>query len=181
MSVRDEFDAAADEARAKVEEAKAALAASRAAVSGGPARSASQAEQQLERLRASLGRDIRTLRERTASFDPLAPGPLRRGMLGVAAGAASLVVVGIAASAAGSRHQRRREAERQASAIARALLRAQATQQAPAAGRSARRSGRRLAVLVAGAAVAAGAGLIAQRRNAPVDDADLWLPERPEA
>jgi uncharacterized membrane protein YfcA len=37
-----------------------------------------------------------------------------------------------------------------------------------------------LAVALAGAALAAGVGIVRERRSRPIDPAELWLPERPE-
>jgi len=175
MSAQQELEQAAELARQKVDEARAALASTRAAVAGGAARNAKHAEEQLDALRASLSRDLGTLRIRAAGFDLRAGGPLPRAAMAAAAGIAVVIGVGVAASAAGTRQQRRREVERQAAALAQALLRAQTSATSSTPARRGRRSGG-LALLVTGAVVA---GLAARnRRNKPVDDEDLWLPER---
>jgi hypothetical protein len=178
MSAQEELQRAADLARQRTAEARAALASTRAAVAGGEARNAKHAEEQLDALRASLGRDVTTLRDRAAAFDPRTGGTLPRAALVAAAGVALVIGVGVAASAAGTRQKRRRDIDRQAAALAQALLRAQTNSSASAStGRNRRSSG--LGLLVTGAAVAAGLVVRNKRREAQVDDADLWLPERP--
>lgn len=178
MRAQEEFQRAAERARLSADEARDALRTTRAAVAGGPARNAKHAEEQMDALRTSLGRDIASLRARAATFDPRAGGTIPRAALTAAAGVALVVAVGVAASAAGTRHQRRRDLERQAAALADALRRAQANAASPAPARRGRRAGG-IGLLVAGAAVAAGLFLRNERRNEPVDDADLWLPEHP--
>lgn len=178
MSAQEELQRAADLARQRAAEARAALASTRAAVAGGPARNAKHAEEQLDELRASLGRDVVTLRDRAAAFDPRTGGTLPRAAFVAAAGVALVIGVGVAASAAGTRHQRRRDIDRQAAALAQALLRAQSNSATPASTRRGLRSSS-IGLLVAGAAVAAALLARNERRSAPVDDADLWLPERP--
>jgi len=69
--------------------------------------------------------------------------------------------------------------EQQARALADALAR-----RASDGGAGGRRDGRggrgALAVALAGAALAAGVGIVRERRSRPIDPAELWLPERPE-
>jgi hypothetical protein len=178
MSAQEELQRAADLARQKADEARAALASTRAAVAGGPARNAKHAEEQLDELRASIGRDVTTLRDRAAAFDPRTGGTLPRTALVAAAGVALVIGVGVVARAAGTRHQRRRDIDRQAAALAQALLRAQTTSSTSGSARRGRRSSS-IGLLVAGAAVAAGLVARNKRRDRQVDDADLWLPERP--
>ena len=186
MTTRDDLTRAADEARAQVGAARDALAASRDARSGGSARNLRQAEQQLESLRGAVADDVRALRDRLVTLDPSA----RRGAtVAAAAGAgalATLVGSGLAVRSRVRRGIAQRGVQKQALAIARAMVGQQLDVAATAGvGASAGTSGRRrrggrgalLGVLVVGAAVA-GAALVQQRRNEPVDDDDLWLPER---
>ncbi len=142
MRAQEEFQRAAERARLSADEARDALRTTRAAVAGGPARNAKHAEEQMDALRTSLGRDIASLRARAATFDPRAGGTIPRAALTAAAGVALVVAVGVAASAAGTRHQRRRDLERQAAAPADALRRAQANAASPAPARRGRRAGR---------------------------------------
>jgi hypothetical protein len=179
MSARDDLTRAADEARAQVREARRALSASRQAHGGGGARNARQAEEQLHALRGAVADDVRALRDRLVALEPSA----RRGA-GVAAavGAGALATVVGSGLALRSRARRRgaeRGAERQARTIAAAMARQALDPGGKARGTDMpRRRGRGglLAVLVAGAAVA-GVAVVQQRRSAPVDPEDLWLPE----
>lgn len=179
MSVRDDVARAGDEARAQVSAAKDALAASREARSGGPAKDARQAEQQLHALRGAVADDARALRDRLVGLDPSA----RRGAAATAAAGAgavmALVGTGLAARAALRRGAARRSADVQARALAAALARGafDAVQGATSPGRVRRRGRPALAALALGAVVA-GAVAVQRRRSAPVDDADLWLPEQ---
>jgi hypothetical protein len=180
MSARDDLNRATEEARAQVDAARSALAASRAARSGGPARNPREAERQLHALRGAVSDDVRALRERLTGVDASA----RRGAATAAvvgAGAlASLVGSGLAVRGRVRRTIARRGVQQQAAAIARAML-----TQSSSPDVTPRREGRGgrggrgalIAVLAVGAAVA-GAALLQQQRNAPVDDDDLWLPER---
>jgi hypothetical protein len=179
MSTRDDLTRAADEARTQVDAAREALAAARDARSGGRARDLRQAEQQLESLRSAVADDVRGLRDRLVSVDPSA----RRGAtIAAAAGAgalAALVGSGLAVRSRVRRASEQRGVQRQALAIARAMVGQQLDAIVPTVtGAPGRRRGRGalLGVLAVGAAVA-GAALVQQRRDAPVDD-DLWLPER---
>jgi hypothetical protein len=188
MTTRDDVTRAADEARAQVGAARDALAASRDARSGGSAKNLRHAEQQLESLRGAVSDDVRALRDRLVGLDPSA----RRGAtVAAVAGAgaiATLVGSGLAVRSRVRRGFEQRGVQRQALAIARAMVGQQLDAVVPAAlgtsaGAVGRASGRRrgrgalLGVLAVGAAVA-GAALVQQRRGAPVDDDDLWLPER---
>lgn len=178
MSVRDDVERAGEEARAQVRAAQEALAASREARGGGPAKDARQAEQQLHALRGAVADDVRALRDRLTGLDPSA----RRGAAATAvagAGAvAALVGSGLAARAALRRGAARRSADVQARALAAALARgAMDVAQGAGSGRG-RRAGRPVLAALALGAVAAGAVALQRRRSAPVDDADLWLPEQ---
>jgi hypothetical protein len=191
MSTRDDLTRAADEARAQVTAARDALAASRDARTGGSAKNLRQAEQQLESLRTAVADDVRALRDRLVALDPSA----RRGAtVAAVAGAgalATLVGTGLAVRGRVRRGVAERGVQKQALAIARALVGQQldvagATALGASGGASGGAPGRRrgrggraalLGVLAVGAAVA-GAAIVQQRRNAPVDDEDLWLPER---
>jgi hypothetical protein len=186
MTTRDDFTRAADEARAQVSAARDALAASRDARSGGSAKNLRQAERQLESLRGAVADDVRALRDRLVTLDPSA----RRGAtVAAAAGAgalATLIGTGLAVRSRVRRGVAERGVQKQALAIARALVgqqldvAAMAGSGAPVGSSGRRRRGGRgalLGVLVVGAAVA-GAALVQQRRDAPVEDDDLWLPER---
>jgi hypothetical protein len=174
MSARDDLEQAAQAARRQVEDAREALARTRADAAGGPARSAKHAEQQVEAIRGAIERDLRTLRDRATGVSITAPGPARTAAL--AAGAGLIAVVGIAAlGGRGVRRARaRRDIDRQARALATALAR-----QADEVMSDARRGRSGLLLAAAGAAIAVGAGVVANRRNRPIDPDDLWLPERP--
>jgi len=179
MSARDDLDRAAAEARAQVSDARAALAASRDASGGGEAKNARQAEEQLHRLRGAVADDVRALRDRLTGLDEGA----RRGATAAAAiGAGALVTLvgsGLAVRGSVRRGLKQREVRQQATAIARALAGTVAATASPTAAPTRRRRGRgALLAAIALGAVAGGAALIQQRQNAPVDDADLWLPER---
>lgn len=177
MSARDDLTRATEEAKAQVEAARAALAASREARSGGRAKNAREAERQLSALRGAVVDDVRALRGRLGALDPAA----RRGATTTAvvgAGAlATLVGSGLAVRGQVRRRIAQRGVQQQAVAIARAL--AGSTLDAPRSpsGRSRRGRGTLITLLAVGAA-AAGAAAFQQRRGAPVDDDDLWLPER---
>ena len=183
MSARDDLERAATEARTQVSTAREALAASREARGGGEARNARQAEDQLHALRGAVADDVRALRDRLVGLD----ASTRRGATTAAvAGAgtlAALVGSGLAVRGRVRRGIAQRGVQKQALAIARAMAgealgaatSATSTPTAPVPGRR-RGRGALVAVLAVGAAVA-GAALVQQRR-APVDDDDLWLPER---
>lgn len=174
MSGREDLARATAEARAQVRAARDALDASRDAVGGGPAKDARQAEQQLERLRGAVAADLRELRGRMTDLDA---GTRRGAALAGLAGAgalAALVGSGLAVRGRVRRGLGRREVERQAQAIAAAMARrTSGGEDGP------RRRGRAglVTALVVGAAVA-GAAVVQQRRSAPVDPDDLWIPER---
>jgi hypothetical protein len=174
VSARDDLEQAAQAARRQVDEAREALARTRAEAAGGPAGSAKRAEQQVEAIRSAIEHDLRTLRERATGVNITAPGPARTAAL--TAGAGLLAVVGVAAlGGRGVRRARaRRDIDRQARALASALAR-QASEVMPATRRG--RGG--LLLAAAGAAIAIGAGVVASRRDRPIDPDDLWLPERP--
>jgi len=174
MSARDDLEQAAQAARLQVEEARAALARTRADAAGGPAGSAKRAEQQVEAIRGAIERDLRTLRDRATGVSITAPGPARTAAL--TAGAGLLALAGAAAlGTRGVRRARsRRDIDRQARALAAAL-----TRQASEVPSNARRGRSGLLLAAAGAALAVGAGIVANRRNRPIDPDDLWLPERP--
>jgi hypothetical protein len=182
MSARADLDRAAAEARAQVDHARAALAASRDASGGGPAKNARQAEEQLHRLRGAVADDVRALRDRLTGLDD---GARRGATTAAALGAGALVTLvgsGLAVRRSVRRGLKQREVRQQATAIAKAMAGSvlAPTSSAAVASRSPRgRVGRGalLATLALGA-VAGGAALVQQRRSAPVDDADLWLPER---
>jgi hypothetical protein len=182
MTAREDIERAADEARAQVRDARAALAASREARGGGAAKDVRQAEAQLLALRDAVAGDARALRDRLAGLD----GSARRGVGTIAvagAGAlATLVGGGLMVRGRVRRGVADRGVQRQASAIAAALAR-ELVQPAGAA-RAPRESGGRrrgraalIAAVVTGAVVA-GRVVAEQRRSAPVDPEDLWLPER---
>jgi hypothetical protein len=179
MTTRDDLARAADEARAQVQEARDALSASRDARSGGVAKNARQAEQQLHALRGAVADDVRALRDRIVGLDPSA----RRGVGVTAAVGAGTLTTLLGAGLALRRRVRRgietRGIEREAVAIAAAMARQALDPTASAPRTVAPRRGRRatlIAVLVAGAALAGGV-VLQQRRTAPVDPDDLWLPE----
>jgi hypothetical protein len=176
MSVREDVTRAAEEAREAVESARRALAVSREAKAGSSARSAREAERQLHALRGAVVDDVRALRDRLSASDSSA----RRGAVTVAAaGAGALVTLvgsGLAVRSRIRRSATQRGVQQQAVAIARAMV--DQTLGTPTGKDGARRGrGALLAVLVVGAAVA-GAAVRAQQRTTPVDDDDLWLPER---
>lgn len=174
MSARDDLTRATDEARAQVRAARDALAAARTSRSGGAAKNVAQAEQQLGALRDAVATDLRVLRDRAIGLD----ASERRGAsLAAVAGlgtVAAVVGTGLALRRSVRRAVGQRDVQRQARAIATAMAR-----QAADASPSGRRRGRGglLTALVVGAAVA-GAAAVQQRRTAPVDPEDLWLPER---
>jgi len=183
MSARDDLARVTDEAREQVRDARAAVAASRETRGGGPAKNARQAEQQLHALRAAVAADVRSLRGRAAGADRTTRAKARTAALTGAGALSAVVGAGLATRRAVSGRVQRRTMQRQASALALALAE-QATQAAAgsAGDRSStrtRRGGRGglVAVLAVGAAVGA-AALVRQRRYAPVDPDDLWLPER---
>ena len=184
MSGLDDLNRAAEEARAQVREARDALAASRSARGGGPARNAREAERQLAALREVVADDVRTLRDRVTGKDPAAARALRIAALSTAGAIAGIVGVGVLGRSAVARGSDRRRIERQAIAVARALadqVHVASGAGDSRAGRSSasgsrRRGGGMLALAVIGAAVA-GAVAVQQRRSAPVDPDDLWLPE----
>jgi hypothetical protein len=184
MSGLDDLNRAADEARAQVREAREALAASRDARGGGRARDRSEAERQLLALRGAVEEDVRTLRDRLTGEDPTAARALRVAALATSGAIAGVVGLGVLGRSALSRSAERRSIERQALAVARVLAdqaRAAASGVSSAASRPSapsrrRRGGGVLLLAVVGAAVA-GAFVVQQRRSAPVDPDDLWLPE----
>lgn len=180
MSARDDLERAASEARAQVGAARDALSASRDARGGGEARNVRQAEDQLHALRGAVADDVRALRDRLTGLD----ASTRRGAATAAvAGAgtlAALVGSGLAVRGRVRHGIAQRGVQKQALAIARAMAgealgSASAAVGAPATRRR-RGRGALIAALALGAA-AAGAAVMQQRR-APVDDDDLWLPER---
>jgi hypothetical protein len=174
MSARGDLEQAAETARQQVQDARDALARTRAAAGGGPARSAREAEEQVASIRAAIERDVRTLRDRAVATDLTAPGPARTAA--ITAGSGLLAVVGVAALGVGGmrRARARRDIERQARALAGALAR-----QASGVVDGSRRGRSGLLLAATGVALAAGAGVLAQRRRRPIDPDDLWLPERP--
>jgi len=183
MSARDDLTRASDEARAQVQAAREALAASRSARAGGSAKNARQAEQQLHALRGAVADDVRALRDRLSSLDPTA----RRGTVtAAAAGAGGLVALvgsGLAVRSRVRRGLAQRGIQQQALAIARAMVTQTLDAPSPSADRGSRRRGGRrgggaLLTLLAVGATVAGAAIAQQRRSTPVDDDDLWLPER---
>jgi hypothetical protein len=184
MSARDDLARATEEARAQVREARAGVAASRQTRSGGAAKNARQAEQQLHALRAAIADDVRDLKGRVTGADTTTRR--RAATMALAGGAALSAVIGtgLAARSAMSGRVTRRSMQRQASALAAALAEqaARATSSA-VVGDAARAGGRRrgrgalVALVAAGAAVGATA-LVRQRQQAPIDPDDLWLPER---
>lgn len=190
MSARDDLSRATDEARAQVRAAREALASSRDARTGGVAKDVDQAEQQLAALRDAVAEDLRVLRGRVTGLgDAERRGATIAGIAGAGA-LATLVGTGLAVRGRVRRVLAQREVQQQARAIASAMARqaADAAADVLAAGtragtRAGSRGGRRrgrgalLAALTVGAAVA-GAVVVQQRRNAPVDPDDLWLPER---
>ncbi len=174
MSARDDLEQAAQSARLQVEEAREALARTRAAAAGGPAGSPKRAEEQVEAIRGAIERDLRTLRDRATSVSITAPGPARTAA--IAAGAGLLAAVGVAALGGRTvrRARERRDVDRQARALAAAL-----TRQASEVVAGPRRGRGGVLVAAAAAALAVGAGVVANRRSRPIDPDDLWLPERP--
>jgi hypothetical protein len=183
MSARDDLERAAEEARAQVREAREALAASRAARSGGPARDRREAERQLLALRGAVEDDARTLRDRLTGQDPSATRSLRIAALTASGAVAGVVGLGLLGRGALTRSTERRHVERQARAVARALAdqaRAAASDlgaRGSRPGPSVRRRGRGALLLAVVGAAVAGAVVVQQRRSAPVDPDDLWLPE----
>lgn len=182
MSARDDLEQAAASARAQVDEARSALAELRAAAGGGPAGSAREAEAQLRTLRTALERDVRTLRGRATMASVTAPGPVRTAAIVVGAGLLAVVSAAVLGRRGVERARSRRRTEQQALALADALARRASDGAADDTGR--RRAGRggrgALAVTLAGAALAAGVGIVRERRSRPIDPDELWLPERAE-
>lgn len=182
MSTRDDLTRATDEAREQVRAARDALAASRTSRAGGAARNVAHAEQQLEALRDAVTTDLRVLRDRISGLDD---GERRGASLALIAGVgtvAAVVGTGLAVRRSIRRSLGQRDVQRQARAIAAAMARQAAEAVVEAAGTtspSGRRRGRGglLTALIVGAAVA-GATAVQQRRTAPVDPDELWLPER---
>jgi len=182
MSARDDLTRATGEARAQVRSAREALAASRDARSGGTAKDVGEAEQQLAALRDEVATDLRVLRDRVTG---LGDAERRGATLASVAGLgtlAALVGTGLAVRGRVRRALSQREVQQQARAIASAMARQAADAAADTVGAGARAGRRRgrggmLTALTLGAAVA-GAFVAQQRRNAPVDPDDLWLPER---
>lgn len=179
MSARDDLERVTSEARTQVGAARDALAASRDARGGGEARNARQAEDQLHALRGAVADDVRALRDRLTGLD----ASTRRGATTAAvAGAgtlAALVGSGFAVRGKVRRSVAQRGVQKQALAIARAMAGEALGATTSGTVSSTRRRGGRgalIAALAVGAAVAGAA--IAQQRRAPVDDDDLWLPER---
>jgi len=183
MSARDDLARLANEARSQIEDARAGLTGAREARAGGPARDARQAEQQLHALRGAIAADLRSLRGRARDIDPTAQSGARTAAIAGVTGLVGLVGAGLAARSAVNRGAERRSMQRQALALAAALADQAVTPSGPTRARTSgtsRRSGRggsTLALLVVGAAAAA-AGIAWQRRTAPIDPDDLWLPER---
>lgn len=184
MSAREDLTRATEEARAQVHEARAEVASARQARSGGPAKNARQAEQQLHAIRAAVADDLHSLKGRVTGADTTARR--RVGAVALAGGAALTAVIGtgLAARSAVSGRVTRRAMQRQASALAAALAeQASWATSSSAAGDLARAGGRRrgrgglVAMLAVGAAIGATA-LVRQSRQAPIDPDDLWLPER---
>jgi len=180
MSAFEGLGRATEEARAQVREARDALASSRAARGGGPARNAAEAERQLLALRDAITDDVRMLRERLGGQDPAASRARRNTALGVSGAIAGVVGAALIGRRAVTRGSQRRSVERQAVALARALSEQTLRDRSDgSAGRSNERSrGGGVALLAAAGAVAAGV-LMAQRRNVPIDEDDLWLPVEP--
>jgi hypothetical protein len=182
MSARDDLEQAAASARAQVDEARSALAELRAAAGGGPAGSAREAEAQLRTLRTALERDVTTLRERATVTSVTAPGPVRTAAIVAGAGLLAVVGAGVLGRRGLERARSRRRIEQQAHALADALARR--ASDGGAGGSHRQRDGRggrgALVVALAGAAVAAGIGIVRERRSRPIDPDELWLPERPE-
>lgn len=182
MSARDDLTRATDEARAQVRAARDALATARTSRSGGAAKDVAQAEQQLGALRDAVTQDLLVLRDRVSG---LGAGERRGATLAAVAGlgtVATVVGTGLALRRSVRRAIGQRDVQRQARAIATAMARQAADAAASATGTAARAGRRRgrgglLTALVVGAAVA-GAAAVQQRRTAPVDPDDLWLPER---
>lgn len=187
MSVRDDLTRATEDARAQVREARDAVASSRQERSGGPARNARQAEQQLHALRAAIADDLHSLKGRATSADTDARR--RAGTMALAGGVAlsALIGTGLAARSAVTGRVGRRAIQKQAAALAAALAEQAARANSGSAGSTtggrARADGRRrgrgglVAVLAVGAAIGATA-LVRQSQQAPIDPDDLWLPER---
>lgn len=179
MSAREDLERAAAEARGQVDAARAALAASREARIGGSAKDARQAEEQLHALRDAVGGDVRALRDRLVQLDPAARRGATTAALAGAGALAALVGSGLVVRSRVRRGFEQRGIERQALAIARAMaegVRAGGGSEGSSPRRGRRRGRGVLAAVLAAGAAAAGAAIVQQRR-APVDDADLWLPE----
>jgi len=178
----DDLERAAVEARSQVREAREALASSRTARGGGRARDVKDAERQLLSLRGAVAEDARLLRARLTGEDAAATRGLRMAALGTSGAVVGLVGAGLLGRGALARRSDRRSVQRQALALARALS-AQALSDVmggDAAAHAPRRRGRSGVVLLALAgAVATGVVLARQRRIAPIDPDDLWLPVEP--
>jgi hypothetical protein len=186
MSARDDLEQAAEQARSRVREAREALASSRSALGGGPARTAKEAERQLLSLRRSVTDDVLSLRERLSGKDAGATRALRITALSTSGAIAGVVGAGLLSRNAITKRSERRSMQQQAVALARALaeqaVNAVDRDSAPTAPRSGRRSrgGRRRAALLALAGATATGVMVAQlRRNATIDEDDLWLPVEP--
>ena len=185
MSARDDLEQAAGAARRQVDEARAALASMRADAGGGPAGSPREAEDQLRALRAAIEQDVRTLRTRATTTSLTAPGPARTTAVVAGAGLLAVVGAGLLGRRGIARARSRRQIEQQASALAAALARRTSGDAAQDLDGDGRRSGRRggrgaLLLTLAGAAAAAGVGVVRDRRSRPIDPDELWLPERPD-
>jgi hypothetical protein len=186
MSARDDLEKAAEQARTQVRAAREALASSRDARGGGRARDAKEAERQLLSLRAAVSADVRSLRDRLSGQDPAASRALRNAALGTSGTIAAVVGAGLVGRSAISRRADRRTVQRQAVALARALAAQDRSRSSDAptgdssgSGRSRRRGRGGVTLLAFAGAVAAAALFAQQRRSAPIDPDDLWLPEEP--
>lgn len=178
----DDLERAADEARSQVREAREALASSRTARGGGRARDAKDAERQLQSLRGAVTEDARLLRKRLSGQDPAATRGLRIAALSASGTVAGIVGAALVGRGALTRRSDRRSLQRQASALARALAAQALTGVAgsePAPPTPRRRGRRGVMLLALAGAVTAGAMIAQQRRIAPVDPDDLWLPVEP--
>jgi len=185
----DALERAAESARNQVKASRDALAASRAERSGGPARNARDAEQQLNALRGAVADDVRALRDRLTGKDPAAARRLRIAALTTSGAIAGIVGASVLGRRSATLAAERRQAQRQAIGLARALaehvlpgsLPDLARAASSTAGRSrptGRRGGAAVTLALLGTAVA-GAVLLQRRRDATVDPDDLWLPEEP--
>lgn len=182
MSARDGLTRATDGARAQVRAAREALEVSRTARGGGPAKDVRQAENQLHALRGAVADDLWVLRERVGGLDDDAR---RTATLATVAGLGTLAAVvgsGLAVRGRVRRALAQRGVREQARALASALAREAADAVVSGTGARADVGARRgrgglLALVAVGVAVA-GATVLQQRRTAPIDPDDLWLPER---